>query len=328
MNAPLLICILAVCLALSFLMSGMEAGVFALSRLRIRHLMRRGQPRAEILHRFLERPENFLWTILVGNTLANFAAVSLLVYVLHGWFAPQPALFAAVFFVVMFLFYAVCELLPKMLFQQYPNRLCLTLAGPFRWLHLALSPLVALTTYLADGLLRWTGGRVFTGHLFANRDELRLVMQESAQGFSSDERVMINRILDLQNLTVRQISTPMEKVFGADTTMPMARVLELCREKKLTRLPVWREEAGRKRVIGVVSLKTLLYVGDADPAKPAGDYVKPALYLDEDLRLEEALRRMQKSGDRLAIVLSRDQRELGIVCLQDILKVMFGEVSL
>ena len=75
-------------------------------------------------------------------------------------------------------------------------------------------------------------------------------------------------------------------------------------------------------------MKTLLYVGDVDPVKPAGDYVKPALYLDEDLRLEEALRRMQKSGDRLAIVLGRDQRELGIVCLQDILKVMFGEVSL
>ena len=328
MNAPLLISVLVVCLAMSFLMSGMEAGVFALSRLRIRHLKRSGLREAEILHRFLERPENFLWTIMVGNTLANFAAVGLLVYVLHGWIAQQPALCVAVFLAVIFFFYAACDLLPKMLFQQYPNRLCLALARPFRWLHFALSPLVGIVTHLADDLLRWTGGRVFTGHLFANRDELRLVMQESAQGFSSEERTMINRVLDLQNLTVRQISTPMEKVVGADTVTPMARVLELCREKNLTRLPIWRQEAGRRRVVGVLSLKTLLYIGDVDPARPAGDYVKPALYLDEDLRFEEALRRMQKSGDRLAIVLGRDQRELGIVCLQDILKVMFGEVSL
>ncbi len=328
MNASLLICVLAVCLAMSFLMSGMEAGVFALSRLRIRHLMRRGQRQAEILHRFLERPENFLWTIMVGNTLANFASVGLLVYVLHGWFDQQPALCVALFLGLVFLFYAACDLLPKMLFQQYPNRLCLALARPFQWLHFALAPLVGIVTHLADDLLRWTGGRVFTGHLFANRDELRLVMQESARGFSSEERIMINRVLDLQNLTVRQITTPMEKVVGAATITPMSRVLELCREKNLTRLPVWRDEAGRKRVVGIVSLKTLLYIGDVDPAKPAGDYLKPALYLDEDLRFEEALRRMQKSGDRLAIVLSRDQRELGIVCLQDILKVMFGEVSL
>jgi CBS domain containing-hemolysin-like protein len=37
---------------------------------------------------------------------------------------------------------------------------------------------------------------------------------------------------------------------------------------------------------------------------------------------------MQRSGQRLAIVLGRDQREVGIVSLQDILKVIFGEVRL
>ena len=54
----------------------------------------------------------------------------------------------------------------------------------------------------------------------------------------------------------------------------------------------------------------------------------PALYLDEELRLEAALKRMQRSGQRLAIVLGRDRRETGIVSLQDILQVIFGEVRL
>jgi CBS domain containing-hemolysin-like protein len=56
--------------------------------------------------------------------------------------------------------------------------------------------------------------------------------------------------------------------------------------------------------------------------------VKPALYLDEDLRLETALQRMRRGGQRLAIVLGRDRRETGIVSLEDILKVVFGEVNL
>ena len=68
--------------------------------------------------------------------------------------------------------------------------------------------------------------------------------------------------------------------------------------------------------------------GAVDAGKTAGDYIKPALYLNDEMRLEEALRRMQRSGQRLAIVLGRDQRELGIVSLQDILKFIFGEVSL
>ena len=69
---PLIWLLFGVCLALSFILSGMEAGVFALSRLRIRRQMRAGRKSARVLHNYLEAPENFLWTILVGNTVANF----------------------------------------------------------------------------------------------------------------------------------------------------------------------------------------------------------------------------------------------------------------
>jgi len=44
--------------------------------------------------------------------------------------------------------------------------------------------------------------------------------------------------------------------------------------------------------------------------------------------LEEALRRMQRSGQRLAIVLGRGQQEIGIVSLEDVLKTVFGDVTL
>ena len=82
------------------------------------------------------------------------------------------------------------------------------LARPFRLIHLLLRPLVWVVESVSGALLRWRGGNVFTGHLFGNREELRLVMQESGQAFSSEERAMINRVLDLQSLTVRQAVTP------------------------------------------------------------------------------------------------------------------------
>ena len=320
--------VIAMSLALSFFLSGMEAGVFALSRLRIRQLMRAGKPRAKVLHGYLEEPESFLWTIFVGNTLANFAAVTLAVVVLFQRFGARPVLFWVIFWLGGFVFYAFCELLPKMLFRTFPNRLCLALVGPFRLVHATLTPLVSFLSRFSHRLLRWSGGRTFTGHLFGNREELRLVMQESAQGLTSEERAMINRVLDLQHLTVGQIATSLEKAATVTTLTQMDEVLRLCRERNLTRLPVWQDEGNRRRVVGVVSLKTLLYQGDLDVKKNAGDYVKPALYLSEEMRLEEALRRMQRSGQRLGIVLGRDQRELGLVSLHDILKFIFGEVSL
>lgn len=328
MNWTWVLPLLAGCLATSFLLSGMEAGVFALSRLRVRQLVRRGQPRAKLLQEYLEKPEDFLWTILVGNTLANFAVVALLVLVLHDGWNLNPVFEFILFVAAVFLFYVLCDLLPKTLFRRFPNRLCLALVPPFRLVHVALYPLVRLLSRLADTLLRWTGGKVFTGHLFTNRDELRRVMQESAQDFTSEERAMINRVLDLQKLTVRQVMVPAEKIISVSARTPMAKVLEICREKNLTRLPVWDEVAGRRKITGIASLKTLLYQADFDPRRAAGDYVKPAPFVPEEMRLEEALQRIQKSGLRMAVVLRTDGRESGILCLEDVLKAVFGEVAL
>ena len=313
---------------LSFLFSGMEAGVLALSRLRVRQLMRTGNLRAVILHDYLEKPEDFLWTILVGNTLANLAAVGLLAVLLHQWLGNWPVLLTASFLAVMFLFYALCELLPKMLFRMFPNRLCLSVAGPFRFIHLALSPLVVFMTRLSRGLLHWTGGKTFTGNLFGSREEMRLFMQESAQGLTSEERMLINRVLDLQNITVRNVTIPMDQVATVTMQTPMGEALKISQERKVYQLPVWRGGGGAMRIAGLLSLRAVLYQAELDTSRTAGDYVKPAFFLEEETRLEEALKRMQRGGQRLAIVLGRDQREVGIVSLQDILKVIFGEVKL
>ncbi|MGD0252848.1 MAG: DUF21 domain-containing protein, partial [Verrucomicrobiota bacterium] len=114
---------LAGCLAMSFLLSGMEAGVFALSRLRVRRLAHAGRPSAKLLHGFLENPENFLWTILVGNTLANFLILGRVIVKLHAWFVLHHTLIVIIFAVAVFLFYALFDLLPKMLFRAHPNQL-------------------------------------------------------------------------------------------------------------------------------------------------------------------------------------------------------------
>src|SRR5437588_12294552 len=95
----------AACLVLSFVLSGMEAGVFALSRLRIRQQMRAGRHSAEVLHGYLENPENFLWTILVGNTVANFIILGWLIAVLHRAFYGHHVWFGLLFSAIVFLFY-------------------------------------------------------------------------------------------------------------------------------------------------------------------------------------------------------------------------------
>ena len=316
------------CLLLSFLLSGMEVGVFALNRLRVRRLARMGNAQAQILHEFLEQPEKFLWTILVGNTLVNFLILGWAIEQLHEHFEGHLALIITLLALSVFVFYAFFDLLPKMLFRAYPNRLCLAGAKMFRLVRLGLSPLVFLVEGVSLTVLRWTGARVFTGRLFGNREEMRAVMAEAAQALTTEEHAMVNRVLDLQHFTVAQITVPLAQTISIAATAPVQAALDLAREKNLSRLPVWETRDGRRRLAGLLDVNELLFRETLDATKPAAEFLSPALFLDEDTRLEIALRRLQRAGQRLAIVLARDRMEVGVVALEDILKLMFGEVKL
>jgi CBS domain containing-hemolysin-like protein len=304
----------------------METGVLALNRFRVRQLMRSGDCRAAVLHGFLQNPEDFLWTILVGNTVVNFLLFSLGVMQLRHVLQNRRLAEASVFIAGVFIFYVLCELAPKTLFQRYPNVLSLACALPFRLIHWLLTPLVAVVAWFSRGLLHWTGGKAHTGRLFGSRDELRFVMQEAATDLTTEERGMINRVLDLPNLRVRHLMVPLANAVTFAADRPIAEAIALCRHLNLTRVPA--VDASTHRITGIINLEHVLFSQDVDPARPARDYLQPAFYLPEDLHLEEALHRMQHTGWRLAVVLGRDNREAGIITFQDVLKLIFGELNL
>lgn len=326
--APVLLLVFGLAILLSIFMSGMEAGIQALSPIRIRHWVRSGRPRAQLLDELLKQPEDFLWTILVGNTIANFAVVSIAVILFHRTLAAHPVPTLALFLLAILLFYVLCDLLPKMLFRQRPHHFCLLFVTPFRILHSILQPLVGLLTWLSRYLRRSRGQDSQSRRLFGTRDELRLVIEESDQALTTDERRMISRILDLPTLRVGQLAKPLSNAVTVQIYTPMSEVLDLARQHSLTRFPVWHLTTRGTRVAGILSLRRLLYRADLDLRRTAGDYLKPALYLGESLPADAALRRMQRSGQRLAIVLGPHQRETGILSLEDTLRAIFGDVQL
>jgi CBS domain containing-hemolysin-like protein len=325
---PFNLMLLAAFLALSFLFSGMEAGLFALSRLRIRQQMRAGKSSARVLHQFLEKPENFLWTIIVGNTLVNFAVLGWFFSTLYQSVSVKSVWFALWFVLVVVVFYTFFDLLPKMLFRTYPNRLCLMMAKPFRIVHLGLRPIVSIVELCARVLLRWTGGKRFSGQLFGNREELRQAMQESERVFSTEEQGMINRVLDLENITVSHITRPMTEVASISADETVEAALKLCRETGRTRLPVWQNRGGARRIAGILSVDDLLFATEQNLSRKVLELIAPGLFVEESARLDTALERLQRGGQRVAIVLGRDGKEVGIVGLEDILKIIFGEVRL
>ena len=139
---------------------------------------------------------------------------------------------------------------------------------------------------------------------------------------------MVNRVLDLQHFKVEQISVPLEKTVLVDAQKTLRDALALAREKNLSRLPVWEMRDGKRRIAGLLDVTALLFLETLDENKTVAEFMSPAIFLEADTRLEVALRRMQRAGQRLAIVLTPARLEAGIVSLEDILKLRFGEVKL
>ena len=64
-----------VCFAVSFVFSGIEAGLLSVNRVRLKHRLKHRDRAAIVLNRLLEHPERLLVTVLlVTNLMNNFAA--------------------------------------------------------------------------------------------------------------------------------------------------------------------------------------------------------------------------------------------------------------
>ena len=326
------------CLGLSFFLSGMETGLAELSRLRLRRKAREGNANAGRLQNIVDHPEDMLWTILVGNTLANlFVFLSSLFFLqqLMGIHSPEETLihlngislaYWLLFTLFALLFYTLCELLPKMIFRKYPDQLCLYLSHLFALVNLVFSPLVNLLRGVSRLILFITGGREMQDHLFSSREELRQMMTDSSQNMTEDEREMIDRVLDLQKIPVRDLAVPFENLPEITSEMSVAELIQEHSAETNIRIPVWQVSGERRRIVGVINLRRLIFMPESEWHRPVGHFLESALYQDEDIRLQKLLQLMQRSGQRAVIILNKRKQELGIVSLPDILNVIFGKV--
>ena len=137
-------------LSFSAFFSGTETGFLSVSRERILHLAREGGRKAKIVQDALSDMGRTMTTILIGNNVANVSYSSATAALAAELFARDSAanvvwsLFAAVL-----VLYA-SEFMPKLLCSARPLRRSLLLAGPYRVISAALSPLTAIAMKLTD----------------------------------------------------------------------------------------------------------------------------------------------------------------------------------
>ncbi len=188
-----------VCLSQSAILSGLNLGLFARSKLELQVAARKGDPRARrVLH--LRDDANFaLVTILWGNV-----GVNVLLALLSG--SVMGGVVAFLFSTVLITVFA--EILPQSYFSRHALRVAGLLYPVLRIYQFLLYPIARPTAWVLD---RWLGGEAV--RYFPERDLhqlLKLHMEASESEITRAEGQGARNFLELDDIPLRDEGEPVD----------------------------------------------------------------------------------------------------------------------
>jgi CBS domain containing-hemolysin-like protein len=302
--------VLIFCLAASFLVSGTEAGILSLNRLRLRHLARQKDRAAVQLQQLLERPARLLVTALVITSLLNIVALVLLVNILVGWFG-WPGYFLT-FVLGLPLFLLVVELLPKAIFRRVPYRELASLAVLLDIASMVLTPAIYVGSLFAKSVLGFQRPR----EIFVAREDLKYITSEVERMgmLSSIERQMIHNVVDFRSVKVSDVMISLSNIVTVRPETAIEQLIELSRRSGIDRYPVV-DSAGK--IVGLVNVFEVLV--DRESASTVRHYLRRILTVRSDEQASIVLRRLRASLSSLAAVVDAEGHPTGIVSAEDLL---------
>ncbi|MEY2599146.1 MAG: hypothetical protein RLZZ142_1405 [Verrucomicrobiota bacterium] len=301
------------CLAVSFLFSGVEAGILSLNRVRLRHRLKAKDPAALVLNRLMADPERLLVTVLIVTNAMNILALALGVRELVGrmggggyWVALGVAL--PVWAVGM-------ELLPKSLFRRFPYRALAALAGPLRLADTLLSPLHAFGAWVTRGAV-W-GRQRKPRKLLAGREDFKYMTFESARegAISAQERDLIHSVVDFRGVTARELLVPVERTGAVPSSLSIKEARARARSLGFDRVPVLGEDG---QVSGVVDFHELAVTGQWHGR--VGMFQRRILKAGRNDSAYGLLRKLRSARQLMALVRDEDGRSVGIVFWDDLVR--------
>ncbi|QDV31075.1 Magnesium and cobalt efflux protein CorC [Planctopirus ephydatiae] len=274
--------------------------------------------------------------LLSLSTLCVAASVGLGI----GWPRAQEAALTQSFpwdFVAEYIFLVLAVLLVA---DILPWCIARVASEPFldRWwpvinsVQYLLWPLLSLAKWLDRMAHRLVGrGEPEEDDASVLSDEIRTVVDEGQrEGYlEQGARVMIHRVMELQDEDVGGIMTPRTDMFS----IPLGASLEEARQKLISsghsRVPVVADSPDE--IVGLLYSKDLLKALDPACARDSlpklSEILREPKYIPETTGIAALLEMMQREHFQMAIVLDEYGGVAGLVTMEDILEEIVGEIA-
>jgi Mg2+/Co2+ transporter CorB len=333
LDTPLYIAgpLVLLCLLLAAYLSAAETAVTGASRPRMHRLAQQGNRRARLVNQLLDRKDEAVSAILLGNNVVNILSASLTTAVFTALFGAAGVVYATV--AVGFLIVIFAEVMPKTWALLRADRVALMLApsivGTVRFLR-PVARAVAATSRFFLRLLRVRTDKLPDAEEQAEllRGAIELHGEGQADEDAPTEKAMLRSVLDLGDRTVADVMVHRGSVVLIDAEEPTESIVTQMLAAPYTRIPLYRGQSDN--VVGVVHAKDLFRAvkaaGGPDTVRIA-DVMTPPWFIPESTILFDQLHAFQDRHEHFAIVVDEYGVMQGIVTLEDIIEEIVGDIE-
>jgi len=315
-----LIVLLAVLIALSAFFSGSELALVSVQRLRVRMLVKEKARGAKSLQKLKKNLHKAIITILIGNNLVNIFASSLATALAIEVFGSLGVGIAVG--VMLFLILVFGEIVPKTFCTTNAERVALFSAPILEFLMMLFSPVIPFFEIIPEKLFRLSKKQKHKPIVTETEIKEAVEVGVEEKAIEKQEKVMINRVLLFNDITVDKVMISREKMIGINHKSSVEEALRVAAKKGFSRYPVFSDG----KVLGTVHVKNMMVLS---PSKRKRTNVKnvmiPPVFVDYNTIIDDVFNIMKRKRIHIAYV-EDSHKIIGLVTLEDLIEELLGEI--
>ncbi len=325
---PLLLILVILFLMLSAFFSSTEMAFSAVGKVRLKTLVNkdvRGSKKALWIAQHFDKT---LTTLLVGNNLANIALTTVSVLMFRGIFDnlvqnPDTVVSVINTIVVTVIVLIFGEIIPKSIAKSSPEKFALKVSGVLYFLIFAMGPLTYVFRMLNKRVMR---NRSFSRKQTVTESELETIIDTMEREGSIDEEEadMLQKVLDLDEITVEEIMTPRVDMVALDLDEDVQSIVDAFMKNKFSRIPVYQDNYDN--VIGVLYERDFYAHLIRKQHPDIRKLLRKPIFIPSSTRVDTLIELLQTENSHLALVIDEYGGVDGLVTMEDALEELVGEI--
>jgi CBS domain containing-hemolysin-like protein len=299
----------------SFFFALAETALFSLSNWQVRQLAEKHPRAGKMVGKLLERPDDLMATLALGNTFANAAVIAAALWMIFDAKRPFFLTLAALVALVLI----GCEVFPKTLAVRRPERWALRSVWLLLLFQKSTGPVHQAAQWL-DSLFLRRISRAGTAALpdAEYQELLEMAFQQGTLGES--EKEIILQIISLDKRTARDVMRPRAAMACLSDDATVEEMIAEAKKFRHRRLPIYDETPDT--IVGILNTRALLL----DPGMDLSDVIEFPSFVPETMNLLRLFQSLQQQRRGMAVVLDEFGGVAGIVTMEDILVLLVGTI--